>query len=51
MILDDDDTLQIIKIPVAKSRTYQKYEWPFEGELGSQIDQEKLCKAIIKVYS
>ncbi len=51
VLLDDDDSLQIQKIPVERVRPLQRLEWPFDGPLSQQIDQERVCAAIINVYN
>jgi hypothetical protein len=50
VLLDDDDTLSIQKIPVERVRPLQKFEWPFDSAISQQIDQERVCEAIINVY-
>ena len=46
VILDDDDTLTLQKVPVTKVRSLHRAEW--QGS--SMVDQENLCKAVISVY-
>ncbi|CDW79829.1 hect domain and rcc1-like domain-containing protein [Stylonychia lemnae] len=50
VILEDDDTLAVQKIPVDRIRANEKYEWPFEGLLSYKLDQADLCKAVINLY-
>eukprot|EP00347_Sterkiella_histriomuscorum_P020695 403336831 len=50
VILEDDETLQLQKIPSHRVRTHQKYQWPFDSDLSKLIDQEKLCNSVISVY-
>lgn len=50
IILDDDDTLTLQKVPVNKVRSIYTNEWLYDGQLSSLVDQKGLCAAIIKVY-
>lgn len=50
VILEDDETLSVVKVPVARARPREKHVWSLEGELISIIDQKSLCEAIISIY-
>jgi hypothetical protein len=51
VILEDDDTLQIIKVSSDKARAIQRHEIDLNGSFGQLIDDDALYQAIISVYN
>ena len=50
VILDDDDTLTLQKIPCSNVRQNLKFDWPFDVPMSSMINQQRLCEAMINLY-
>jgi len=50
VILDEDDSMQIIKINKEKARPINRFELDLDGDLGAKIDQKQLIEAVIEIY-
>ena len=51
VILRNDNSLTLIKVPTSKVKAFERYEWPFETDLGKMISQENLCRATVHVFT
>ena len=50
VILDDDDTLTVQKIPIKSVRPLQRFDWRFDGSESLDLNQQALCAAVISIY-
>lgn len=50
VILDEDDSMQIIKINKEKARPINRSELELDGDFGLKIDQKSLINAVINLY-
>jgi len=46
LLLNDDDTLQVQRVPTSQIEGQVKYKWPTE----IKVDERSLCEALIAVY-